>query len=235
MFFLLSFTMQAQKYQDLIIEGPSSSIKSNENREIINENCDYLVAKTSWNPDLNKVNSDQCSLYESYTSFSGERLRWIDEVKLTTEMDADLGMEVEVITFYKDGQEVEPSGFLKSQISECSSLDGKEGISRCIGHFGSLAMETKKLIDVATSLSESAPKVIKNSDESVQQELEDLKGSKKLGDIKKAKELKAKAAGIADSGKNANKLLPSLLQTMTRDYAIISGVTKTLNQLEKGL
>lgn len=232
---LFGFTLQAQKYQDLIIDETNSNIKTIDNQKIISENCGYLNGKTAWNPDLNKVNKDQCDLYEKYMNFSDERLRWIDDVKLSTEMDKKLGMEVEVVTFYNKGQKVEPSGFLESQIKQCKSLGNKEGITTCLKYMGELALETKNMVDAATSLSKSAPKVISETDDTVKKEIDSLKGSKNIGDIKKVKDLKNNAASIADSGKNSQQLLPSLVKTMSKDYSIISGVTKTLKQLEKGL
>lgn len=63
---------QDSKFEELVLsdEEPISSLRSEEKIRIVRENCAYLGAETAWNPELGQFNTDQCALYENYTSFS---------------------------------------------------------------------------------------------------------------------------------------------------------------------
>lgn len=236
LFLFVASQMSAQKYQDLILdESVPGQVKSPETIKLINENCSYLIAETSWHENLYSVNNDQCQIYNKYTDFAIDHLQWIEEVKITSEMDEKIGMEVEVISFYKDGQEVKPTGFLENQIESCNSLDEKEGVVTCLTHFLMLGTEIKSLIDNYQSLSQNAPEVFASTGTEINDELNAIKSNRSPAALKQAKELKTKAKSIDRSKDNATQLMPSLTKSMINDYSIIIAVTQTLKKMESGL
>jgi len=229
---------QDSKFEELVLsdEEPISSLRSEEKIRIVRENCAYLGAETAWNPELGQFNTDQCALYENYTSFSRENLSWIDEVKLTTEQDDQTGMEVEVVTFYDEqGQEIEAQSFLASRIEKCKGEDKASAARSCATYFGQLALNMGEMARSGDGLVKSSKDLFPSLTEGLTSELKELKQSRSPAAIGKARELKQNLSSVEKSATNTRAVLPGLVQLMTEDTKKINGISRTLRQLEGGL
>lgn len=229
---------QDSKFEELILQEdePISSLRSAEKEVIVIENCTYLSVETAWNPELNQFNSDQCGLYQEYTSFSKENLSWIDEVKLTSVQDDQTGMEVQEISFYDaSGQEIEAQTFLSSRIEKCKGEDKASSIRSCTAYFGQIAMNMGKMAQTGSDLVKNSGDLYSGLTEGVTGELKELKKSRSPAAIGKARVVKQNLASIEKSATNTKNVMPGLLELMSEDMKKINAVSKTLRQLEEGL
>lgn len=230
----LSSISSQGNYIKLVINEDSGLVRNEEVQKQIESNCQNLTTQSAWNGDLEKCNGDQCKLYGDYRSFSKENLKWIDDVKIETQYDASAGMEVEVIHFYTDGKEVPPKSFLSTQIDKCKA-ENKINLKGCAQYISELAMTAKSMFDQSVEFKESSQKMMKGLQGELTQEVEDLKGSRSPSDLKKAKLKKDNLNSIKNSTENSTILMPALIKNIGNDYSKISGVSKTINKLEKGL
>lgn len=232
---LICFAQSKSKYQELILpdDASPSVVKGEEFQQMVEGNCNYMGVELMWNNDLHKSNQDQCDLYKGYHTFSSEHLSWIDDVELTTELDSETGTEVEVVTFKKDGQVVDASGFLSSRVEACNDIAKDK--STCINYFLKLASEVTPLVTNSTSLAANTGPLLNNVKEQLESDLKELKGSRNPKDISKAKNLKSNLGSLTKYSENTSTLMPALAKSIKYDADKINGINKTLKRLEKGL
>lgn len=223
------------QYEKLIIEESGPDLHSEFFRAKVKSNCDVLTSETSWNGDLYRCNTDQCSLYENYLDFSRSHLSWIDEVKIGQAYDADAGMEVETVHFYSEGKEVAPQSFLSARIERCKGPTERESIGSCAEYMVELAKESRNLMDRGKAIQKSFAEVFRKLPQNLEGEAGNISEFKNPLAIKKMKNKRDHAKSVQMSSENSSVLLPEILKSIMDDYAKLSAVSKTLNKLEKGL
>lgn len=235
LFPLICFSQPKSKYQELILpdDASPSVVKGEAFQQIVEGNCAYMGMELSWNEDLQKSNQDQCNLYKGYQTLSAEHLSWIDDVEMTTELDPKTGTEVEFITFKKDGQVVDASGFLSSRVEACKDIANDK--SACIDYFLKLATEVTPLVTSSASIATNTGPLINNVKDQLESDLKELKGSRNPKDISKVKNLKSNLGSLPKYSENTGTLMPALAKSIKYDADKINGINKTLKRLEKGL
>lgn len=223
------------KYAKLTLDEGPSALKSPKVKTQVDNNCAFLNSKTAWDVDLSTNQKSQCGLFSEYISFSAEYLSWIDSVSLTTEYDPAVKMEVEVVSFYLEGNQVPAASFLDSRIEKCKGVSSGKSIAGCATYFAELATSALTILNSTKDLATSSEKLVTESQEKLQKEIDELKGARSPAAIKTVKQKKDNMESLKLFGENSGVLLPGLVSMIDYDYKTINGVIQTLKKLEKGL